>query len=64
MSELGPVWSFDEAAARFEAVVDRALVEGPQTIVQDGRHAVVVLSIEQWERTMPPEPASPFGDTP
>jgi len=39
-----------EAQARFSEVVDKARMNGPQTITTDGRIAVVVVSAEQWER--------------
>jgi prevent-host-death family protein len=43
-------WPVAEAKARFSAVIDRALSEGPQTITRSGRKAAVVVSIKDWER--------------
>jgi prevent-host-death family protein len=43
-------WAVAKAKAQFSAVIDRALSEGPQTITRSGREAVVVVSVEEWER--------------
>ena len=39
-----------DAKARFSELVDRALSEGPQLVTRKGRKAVVVVSVEEWER--------------
>jgi len=39
-----------KAKANFSAVIDRALLEGPQTITRHGRKAVVVVSAEEWSQ--------------
>ena len=39
-----------EAKARFSEVIDRALADGPQTITRKGKKAVVVVSVEEWQR--------------
>jgi prevent-host-death family protein len=39
-----------QAKARFSEVIDRALVDGPQTITRKGQKAVVVVSAEEWRR--------------
>jgi prevent-host-death family protein len=44
------VWGLAEAKARFSEVVDRALLDGPQTITRKGREAVVVVSAAEWKR--------------
>jgi prevent-host-death family protein len=43
-------WTVAEAKAKFSEVVDKARVNGPQTITKNGRTAVVVVSAEEWER--------------
>lgn len=43
-------WTITKAKANFSEVVDRAMANGPQTISLNGRAAVVVVSIEEWER--------------
>lgn len=43
-------WAVAKAKAQLSAVIDRALSEGPQTITRSGRKAVVVVSVEEWER--------------
>src|ERR1700681_3248030 len=43
-------WAVAEAKARFSEVIDRALVDGPQTITRKGQKAVVVVSAEEWRR--------------
>jgi prevent-host-death family protein len=44
------VWRAAEARARFSELIDRALVEGPQTVTRNGRETVVVVSAAEWER--------------
>jgi prevent-host-death family protein len=43
-------WTVAEAKAKFSEVVNKARVSGPQTITKNGRTAVVVVSVEEWER--------------
>jgi prevent-host-death family protein len=43
-------WTVAEAKAKFSEVVDKAKANGPQTITENGRTAVVVVSAEEWER--------------
>jgi len=50
MAKRGRKWAVAQAKAQFSEVIDRALSEGPQTITRSGRKAVVVVSVEQWER--------------
>src|SRR5437660_12621404 len=42
-------WTVAEAKAKFSEVVEKARVNGPQTITKNGRAAVVVVSAEEWE---------------
>lgn len=43
-------WTVAEAEAKFSEVIGDALSKGPQTITKDGHGAVVLVSIEEWER--------------
>ncbi|MBM0105681.1 type II toxin-antitoxin system Phd/YefM family antitoxin [Steroidobacter sp. S1-65] len=43
-------WTVAEAKAKLSEVIDHAQNEGPQTITRNGRRAVVVVDIEEWER--------------
>jgi prevent-host-death family protein len=43
-------WTVAEAKAKFSEVIDRARGIGPQKITRNGRDAVVVVSIEEWDR--------------
>jgi prevent-host-death family protein len=43
-------WTVAEAKAKLSEVIDQAVSNGPQTITRSGRKAVVVVSIEEWER--------------
>jgi prevent-host-death family protein len=43
-------WTVAEAKAKFSEVIDRAQAQGPQTITRNGRHAVVVVAAQEWER--------------
>ena len=39
-----------EAKAKFSEVIEKARVDGPQTITTNGRAAVVIVAAEEWER--------------
>jgi prevent-host-death family protein len=43
-------WTVAEAKAKFSEIIDRAMVEGPQTITRKGRTAVIVVGAEEWQR--------------
>ncbi|HEY5566090.1 MAG TPA: type II toxin-antitoxin system prevent-host-death family antitoxin [Gammaproteobacteria bacterium] len=43
-------WTVAEAKAKFSELIDRARSQGPQTVTRKGRSAVVVVSVEEWER--------------
>jgi prevent-host-death family protein len=43
-------WTVAEAKAKFSEVIEQAQIQGPQTITRNGHHAVVVVSIQEWER--------------
>jgi prevent-host-death family protein len=50
MNRSAEIWTVAAAKARLSEVIDRALIDGPQTITRNGRLAVVVVSAEEWER--------------
>jgi len=43
-------WQLQEAKARFSEVVERAIQGVPQTVTRRGRPAVMVVSVEEYER--------------
>ena len=43
-------WTIVEAKAKFSELVDQARAGGPQTVTKNGRSAVIVVSVEEWER--------------
>ena len=48
-------WSVAEAKAKLSEVVSRAMSDGPQLITRNGRKAVVVVSVEEWEKRTKPK---------
>ncbi len=44
------VWTVAEAKAKLSEVIEKARTGGPQTITRNGRTAVVVVAVEEWER--------------
>ena len=44
------IWTVAEAKAKLSEVVEKARVEGPQTITKNGHVAVVVVSAVEWEK--------------
>ena len=53
-------WKLEDAKARFSEVVRRARESGPQRVTVRGQEAVVVMSVEEFERLVPQEPRTPF----
>jgi prevent-host-death family protein len=43
-------WTVAEAKAKFSEVIEKARMNGPQTVTRNGRAAVVVVSAEEWAR--------------
>ena len=43
-------WQLQTAKARFSEVVRKAQVEGPQYVTRQGKDAVVIVHIEEFER--------------
>jgi len=44
-----PSWQLQTAKAQFSEVFRRARTEGPQVITRQGKEAVVVIPVEQFE---------------
>jgi prevent-host-death family protein len=43
-------WTVAKAKAQLSQVIEQALTSGPQAITRNGRNAVVVVSMDEWER--------------
>jgi prevent-host-death family protein len=48
----GPSWQLQAAKARFSEVFRLARSEGPQWITRQGKEAVVVVPVEEFQRLM------------
>ena len=48
-------WSLQDAKARFSEVVRLAETQGPQHVTRHGGEAVVVLSVKEYRKLMPPK---------
>jgi antitoxin Phd len=59
-----PSWQLQTAKAQFSEVFRRARAEGPQVITRQGKEAVVVIPVEQFEglltRGLSPKSLSQF----
>lgn len=53
-------WKLEDAKARFSEVVRQAREDGPQRVTVRGHDAVVVMSVEEFERLVPASPKAPF----
>lgn len=49
------VWSVAQAKAKLSEVMDRAMEHGPQRVTKNGRDAVVIVSIEEWDAIVNPK---------
>ena len=54
------VWKLEDAKARFSELVRQARREGPQRVSVRGREAVVILSVDEFDRLLREEPREPF----
>ena len=50
-------WKLQDAKAKFSKVVDDALKTGPQHITRRGAEAVVVVSINDYEKLLSTKPS-------
>jgi len=53
-------WKLEDAKARFSEVVRHAREDGPQRVTVRGQDAVVVMSVEEFDRLAPESPRIPF----
>jgi prevent-host-death family protein len=53
-------WKLEDAKARLSEVVRNARKDGPQRVSVRGQDAVVVISVEEFERLVPEKPRLPF----
>ena len=53
-------WKLEDAKARFSEVVRHAREDGPQRVTVRGQDAVVVMSVEEFERLAPEKRRAPF----
>jgi antitoxin Phd len=56
----GGRWKLEDAKARFSEVVRHARQDGPQRVTVRGHDAVVVMSVEEFDRLAPEKPRAPF----
>lgn len=46
---VSDIWTVAQAKARFSEVIDKAELDGPQTITRNGRPTAVVVGAREWE---------------
>lgn len=47
-------WQLQEAKNRFSEVVERAIKEGAQTVTKHGKPAVMIISVEDYQKSVAP----------
>ena len=47
---MSKTWQVQEAKARFSALLETSLAEGPQIVTKRGVAAAVLVPIDQWRR--------------
>ena len=47
-------WQLQEAKNHFSEVVERAIKEGAQTVTKHGKPAVMVISVEDYQKSLLP----------
>ena len=52
-----PIWKLQDAKAQFSKVIRDALANGPQYITRRGEKAVVILSVEDYEKLRGKKPS-------
>jgi prevent-host-death family protein len=48
-------WQLQEAKNRFSELVKKALQNGPQVVTRHGTEAVVIISVEEYQRLLKPK---------
>ena len=51
------IWKLQDAKAKFSQVVEDALKIGPQFVTRRGHKAVVVVSVEEYEKLISKRPS-------
>lgn len=51
----GNTWQLQEAKNKFSQLVDKAMHDEPQIVTKHGNNAVVVISIDEYEKITKPE---------
>ena len=51
----GKTWQLQEAKNRFSEVVELAMKSGAQTVTKHGKPTVMIVSVEEYERSMKPK---------
>lgn len=44
------IWTVAKAKAKFSEVIERAAMDGPQTITRNGRTAAIIVAPAEWDR--------------
>lgn len=47
-------WQLQEAKNHFSEVVERAMKEGAQTVTKHGKPAVLIISVEDYQKSVAP----------
>lgn len=47
-------WQLQEAKNHFSEVVERAIKEGAQTVTKHGKPAVMIISVEDYQKSVAP----------
>ncbi len=47
-------WSLQDAKAQFSELVNRCIENGPQLVTRHGRKAVVIITVEEYEKLSSP----------
>lgn len=51
------MWKLQDAKARFSQVVEEALKTGPQYVTRNGKKAVVIVSVQEYEELISEKPS-------
>lgn len=55
-------WSLQDAKAHFSELVHICMQNGPQLVTRHGREAVVIMSVQEYERVSRPMPRQGLKD--
>ena len=47
-------WTVAEAGPNLDEIIDRAIADGPQRVIDDAGEAAFVVSVEDWEKVGKP----------